>query len=52
MTKLKMIIFDLKIEAEWKIWLWHDSKGSNNSCKKLAGISTHDEKVGCDTVEL
>ena len=52
MTKLQIIVFDLKIEAEWKIWLWHGSKGSNNDSKKLAGFSTHDGKVGCDAVEL
>ena len=38
--------------AEWKMWLWLGSKGSNNCWKKLAGILTHDRKVVCDTIEL
>ena len=52
MTKLQIIVFDLKIEGEWKIWLWRGSKESNNSWKNLAGISRHDGKIGCDAVEM
>ena len=33
MTKLQIIVFDLKIEGEWKIGLWKGSKESNNSWK-------------------
>ena len=64
MTKLQIIVFDLDIEAEWKIWLtwlkrlkqklkrnWRESQRTIGSWVWYCWIAMIDGKVGWNTDE-